>query len=125
MPLTIYLILRSAVRRVSKDAGSVMQAASARRPFERQEGAEHDLLAVEIEAVRPGEEARDVFPHLHPLIKAAAGGEPAHALALTLDDLARSVIVGARLPVFGGRRADHPREPLGQQLRHRAVTVLG
>src|SRR5260221_12875135 len=123
MPLTIYLILRSAVRRVSPfetppaaaphGEGPQDSRASGlpRRALECQEGAEDDLLAVEVQAVGLGEEAHGLFPHLNPLIKRAAGGEAAHAVELAADDLARAVPL-APIVALPGRHADHAGAPL-------------
>src|SRR5471032_3014754 len=88
----------------------------ARRAFEREERAEHDLLAVEIEAVLLREETHDVLPHLDPLIKTAARRQPAHAGELAAHDLALAApLATAR------RRANHARQPLRQELAHRPI----
>ena len=44
---------------------------SARRFFEREEGVDHDLLAVELDALCRREEMADFPPNLHPLVEAA------------------------------------------------------
>src|SRR4051812_26681943 len=78
-----------------------------RRALECQEGAEDDLLAVEVQAVGLGEEAHGVFPHLNPLIKRAPRRQPAHPLELAAHDLALAAFLTA--PRSG---ADHAGEPL-------------
>src|SRR5206468_8269532 len=54
-------------------------ATSARRLGEREKGVQHDLLAVEIDIIRRGEELVEVFPHVNPLIKAAPPGQAARS----------------------------------------------
>src|SRR5471032_1370675 len=94
---------------------------SARRALERKKGAEHDLLAIEVQAVGLGEEARDLLPYLNPLIKAAASGEAAHRLMLARNDLGRS----AFCPLAAHGEPDHAGEELGQQLDDGAIRFIG
>src|SRR6185312_7996985 len=78
----------------------------ARRLFKREEGIEHDLLAVEIDFVHQGKEVDEFFPYLDPTIKRAAGEEFGRR-GLT----ARGV-------------ADHPCQPRRQQFRDQTKGFL-
>ena len=49
-------------------------------------GVEHDLLAIQVHAVRPGDQAADFFPYLGPAIKAGQRHQTADAFFLA-DDL--------------------------------------
>src|SRR5215472_5745676 len=83
-------------------------AVSARGLFEREKSVQHDLLAVEIDSVRLGEEFGDLFPYLHPAIKAAAPQQLGEWTALA---------------GFGGL-GDGARERRRHQLRQHAERVL-
>src|SRR6185312_11100850 len=90
------------------------RALAARRLFESKKSVQHDLLAVEIDAFRLGEEMGELFPYLHPLIKATApSGEAVHQRPLLGRDrtLARRAF------------AHQPGKPGGKQLGEQAERV--